>query len=256
MSIKSMVKSVSPPFVRRAVRNYRETTHYNRSYSQEGEDRLVCALFGYLDGPLAKGFYVDVGAFDPVTYSNTCLFYKMGWRGINIDARPGSMRSFRKLRPRDINLETAVSTKTEPLKYFEFNNAALNGFDSELVAERDNKRGFKIIKTHLIHPKSLKVILDEHMGPTDRIDLMSVDVEGHDLEVLKSNDWDRYKPTILLAEDSGYSDLARPQPTELATFLINLGYVPICKTPLTLVFAFNKAIATNEFGTKILRDWK
>jgi hypothetical protein len=74
------------------------------SYAQEGEDMVLRRIFE--DQPL--GFYVDVGAHHPVRFSTTYFFYRRGCRGINIDATPGSMDAFRRLRPRDINLEVAI----------------------------------------------------------------------------------------------------------------------------------------------------
>ena len=55
------------------------------------------------------GFYVDIGAHHPKRFSNTYIFYQRGWRGINIDAKPGTKEVFNKLRPRDINLEVPIS---------------------------------------------------------------------------------------------------------------------------------------------------
>ena len=52
--------------------------------------------------------FIDVGAHHPMRFSNTYLFYKKKWKGINIDPLPGSMKLFNKLRPRDINLELGV----------------------------------------------------------------------------------------------------------------------------------------------------
>src|SRR6476646_5268501 len=67
-----------------------------RSYSQEGEDRVLASLLFKIRGgkEVTDGFYVDVGAHHPFKYSNTCFFYARGWQGINIDAWPGSMAAF------------------------------------------------------------------------------------------------------------------------------------------------------------------
>src|SRR5690348_6806843 len=75
------------------------------SYSQQGEDLILRILFSHVD----RGFFVDVGAFEPRQFSNTYFFYRRGWRGINIDATPGTVSAFNKLRPRDINVEAAVA---------------------------------------------------------------------------------------------------------------------------------------------------
>ncbi len=84
------------------------------SFSHCGEDRILAYLFK----KFPAGFFVDVGAFHPRTSSNTFLLYQRGWRGINIDAQPGSMEPFRRERPDDINLELAVAEKEESLTYY------------------------------------------------------------------------------------------------------------------------------------------
>ena len=61
----------------------------------------------------SHGFFIDVGAHHPKRLSNTYYFYKRGWRGVNIDAMPGSMREFSKFRKRDINLEIPIGNNTE-----------------------------------------------------------------------------------------------------------------------------------------------
>lgn len=95
-----------------------------KSYSQEGEDIILRRFFGLNK----KGFYVDVGAHHPKRFSNKYFFYKKGWKGINIDAIPWSMNVFKKVRPRDINIEVPISSKKQKLKYYGFNESALNGF--------------------------------------------------------------------------------------------------------------------------------
>src|SRR5690554_6253894 len=98
-----------PPTLLRRWRSIRDRylrDFSRKSYSQEGEDILLEKLFeGKNDG-----FYVDVGAHHPRRFSNTYLLYRRGWRGINIDAMPGSMAEFRRLRGRDINLEIPISS--------------------------------------------------------------------------------------------------------------------------------------------------
>ncbi len=79
----------------------------------------------YFENKKTTGFYVDVGAHHPLRFSNTYKFYKRGWHGINIDAMPGSMDLFNRLRHRDINLERAVSDSKQILTYYAFNEPAL-----------------------------------------------------------------------------------------------------------------------------------
>ena len=101
----------------------------HKYYGQFGEDAVLQGIFqaeawGRAASKLGegigsdRGFYVDVGAFAPIQHSNTYWFYKRGWRGINIDATPGSMRIFNRVRRRDINLELAISTQEGELTYY------------------------------------------------------------------------------------------------------------------------------------------
>src|ERR1041385_1053171 len=99
------------------------TGHAIKSYSQEGEDMILKRIFD----EKKNGFYVDVGAYHPKRFSNTYYFYKKGWRGINIDAMPGSRKAFRRQRPRDINVESPISDKHETLTYYAFDEPAING---------------------------------------------------------------------------------------------------------------------------------
>ncbi|MCP2732462.1 FkbM family methyltransferase, partial [Symplocastrum sp. BBK-W-15] len=102
--------------------------YHNLSYSQEGEDMIISRFF---EGK-KQGFYVDVGAHHPQRFSNTYRFYLQGWRGINIDAMPGSMEIFNKIRANDINLEISISDCNQILTYYEFNEPALNGFCADI----------------------------------------------------------------------------------------------------------------------------
>ncbi|MBM4230129.1 MAG: FkbM family methyltransferase [Gammaproteobacteria bacterium] len=148
----------------------------------------------------SNGFYVDVGAHHPKRFSNTYLFYRKGWRGINIDAMPGSMREFKEWRCRDINLELGVAKERGVLDYYVFNEPALNGFSTELSEERNSaENDYHVREIIKVEVKPLREILAEYLEGR-AIDFLSVDVEGFDLDVLRSNDWSAYRPQIVLAE--------------------------------------------------------
>lgn len=172
-----------------------------KSYSQEGEDMILRRLFE----KQKTGFYVDVGAHHPKRFSNTFFFYKKGWSGINIDAMPNSMSLFNKTRPRDTNLEIPISDKKQKLKYYMFNEPALNGFSKELAEKRDGKNNYKIISEKEMETSTLEEILKKHLPHGQEIDFLSIDVEGLDLQVLKSNNWRRFRPKFVLVEILGSS---------------------------------------------------
>jgi len=170
--------------------------YLKKSYSQSGEDKVLEAYFRNQK----KGFYIDIGAHHPFRFSNTYLFYKKGWKGINIDATPGSMKLFKKYRPRDINVEIPISNSHKKISYYIFDEPALNGFSSELSKWRADKTKYKILKTIKLAPKKLSEILDKYIDPKTKIDFMSVDVEGYEYEVLTSNNWGKYTPKYILVE--------------------------------------------------------
>jgi FkbM family methyltransferase len=206
------------------------------SFSQEGEDLVLQRLFH------AKfdGFYVDIGAHHPFRYSNTYKFYLKGWSGINIDPLPGSMEKFKKSRIRDINLEIPILNNPEKeMIYYMFNEPAFNTFNEKnaLAVEKD-KRAIIINKLN-IKPYRLEEILEKYLPPNVIIDFLSVDVEGMDLEVLKSNNWEKFRPQYIVAE-SFNTNLNDDFDSELSVFLKENGYMIVSKTVNSLIFSNNK----------------
>jgi FkbM family methyltransferase len=217
----------------RRVRDfYQWDTYYQKSWSQEGEDLI---LSRYFENKKTTGFFVDVGAHHPLRFSNTYKFYKRGWHGINIDAMLGSMDLFNSLRPRDINIEKAVSDSKQILTYYAFNEPALNGFSKELTKHRDGQANNKIIFTKDIETSTLEEILDEYMPKDQNIDFLSVDVEGLDFAVLKSNNWIKYSPDLILIEICG-STLDELLNSEVTIFLKKFGYIMYAKCVNTVIF--------------------
>ena len=206
--------------------------HARASFSQEGEDLLLMRLF---EGT-AAGIYVDVGAHHPFRFSNTCLLHQRGWRGINIDARPGSMRLFRRFRPDDVNLEVGISEQPTSLEFFVFAEPALNTFDETLAVDRQ-KQGWALTGRTTVTCMTLAQVLDQHLSRlgADAIDLLTVDAEGLDLQVLKSNDWRRFRPRAIVVEILE-SELDQVTRSPTAAFLKNVGYTPSAKLYNSVVF--------------------
>lgn len=173
-----------------------EIKEMNSSYSQNGEDMILRRMFY----GVANGFYVDVGAHHPKRFSNTYAFYKRGWRGINIDAMPGSMESFNRIRPEDTNLEVGVSTTQQSLSFYVFNEPALNTFNHDQALAKSNGEKYHIVNTVQVDTFPLSVLLDRYLKPGTKISLLTIDVEGLDMQVLQSNDWGKYLPDVICVE--------------------------------------------------------
>ena len=202
--------------------------YYSRFYfSQDGEDAILLSFFGNK----ADGFYLDIGAHHPLRFSNTYLFYQQGWRGINIDANPGSMKDFEKIRPRDINLELAISSKGKELDFYMLNEPALNTFSKSLASEREQNPAYHLLEVRSIPCRTLTETLDEFLPEGQIIDFLNVDVEGHEYEVLSSNDWGRFRPNVIIVEEldeSGLMDMEKTNPVR--QLLIKNDYRFVAKT--------------------------
>lgn len=166
------------------------------SYAQEGEDLLLDRLLTRQ----YKGFYVDVGAHHPKRFSNTHYFHMRGWRGINIEPNPAVHDLFVKMRRRDVNLQLGISEQVGELLYYEFDDPALNTFDEQLMRERASDTPYRVIATRMIKVEPLAAVLAVHLPSGQAIDFLSVDVEGMDLNVLRSNDWERFRPRCVVSE--------------------------------------------------------
>ncbi|SIT68328.1 methyltransferase, FkbM family [Ectothiorhodosinus mongolicus] len=230
------IKKIMPKVVKAPLKHLHACATYDpwfeRSWSQEGEDQILRRIFKRRE----VGFYVDVGAHHPKRFSNTYLFYKRGWHGINIDAMPGSMKLFDNARPRDINLEMGIGSNAGNLDYYVFNEPALNGFSKELSEKRHEADTTDQVREVIkVDVRPLSQVLDCHLSSGQEIDFMSVDVEGLDFDVLKSNDWSRYRPKFVLAEILG-SSLHEIEQTEIGQFMHDQNYMLYAKCMNTVFF--------------------
>ncbi len=229
--LKKIIKKIVPQKIKRHLILFRDSDldRYSiKSYSQEGEDIILRRIFENKN----KGFYIDVGAHHPERFSNTFIFYKKGWHGINIDAMPGSMKLFNKLRPRDINIEKAISNKEEFLTYYIYNELAINTLNKKLAEKKDITNNYFIKNRIIIKTERLEKILDENISEKKEIDFLSIDVEGLDFEVLKSNNFDKYKPKIILMEMISWLN----NNDDIYRYMEKKGYIFFAKTVNTVFF--------------------
>jgi len=165
------------------------------SYSYGGVDLLV----DYIFKNKKKGLYVDVGAQHPVSNNNTYLLYERGWRGINIDLDIENIRLHNLVRHNDLNLCEAISSKNEDIDMYYYHDKSPINTVEKAVAD-SQKTKFKQIKK--IKTTTLNKILDAN--DIKHINYLNIDVEGHEIHVLKGLDLIKYKPDVISIE---YLDL-------------------------------------------------
>lgn len=198
-------------------------------YSQEGEGLILDRIFNLN----SKGFFVDVGAHHPKRFSNTYALYKRGWRGINIDPTPGAKELFEQIRPEDIFLPVAVSDNEDEQDFYIFEESALNTFNGNL-AEEYQHAGWELTEVRTIKSVRLASLL-ETLQLNTPIDLISIDVEDHELQVLRSNHWTKYRPTVLVVEILNF-DLNKADRYPVHNFIVEKGYQLFAKTYNTLFY--------------------
>jgi FkbM family methyltransferase len=191
--------------------------YFTKIYSQDGEDLLALRYFI----KKRNGFFVDIGAHHPKRFSNTFLLYKNGWSGINIDAMPGSMAPFKISRPRDINLEIAIGVEKTIKDFYIFEEPALNTFDKDLANERSKTQKLKNVLKVPMAP--LASILEENCPKNTKIDLLTIDIEGLDFDILKTNDWSKYQPQLLCVEIYA-RNIREVLASEISIYLEKIGY--------------------------------
>jgi len=162
------------------------------SYAQNLEDVI---LFRSLKN-VKNGFYIDVGAHDPVVGSVTKAFYEQGWLGINIEPVQQWFKKIETNRPRDINLHVAISAQPGELPFYEIVGTGLSTTNI-LYARRHEQKGFQL-KTYKVPTITLDEIISKYLVET--IHFLKIDVEGSEKTVLESISLKTVRPWIVVLE--------------------------------------------------------
>jgi len=238
--VRELVKRLLPEAMVAWIRGHR--LRHGRDFarlmfSQEGEDGILARMFEMQK----TGFYVDVGAHHPARFSNTYYFYMRGWHGINVEPNPDLAALFHRLRPRDTTVQAAVSDIEGQRTYFLFDDPALNTFDEQTARQRAAHSKYRIVARIQLPLRRLDKILDELLPGGAPIDFLSIDVEGLDTAVVRSLDWTRYRPRVVLVE-LPLESLQGALNGECNKLMSAAGYVAFAKTVNTVFFVEQTAL--------------
>lgn len=216
------------------------------SFSQTGEDVIIDFLRKVLN--LNNFSWIDIGAHNPFYLSNTALFYKKGFKGINIEGDPSLINIFFKNRKRDINLNVVISDKCEESDFYIIDPPTLSTLSNE-EAQRCKDQGYMI--KEIVKVKSMLIvdIINEYCNGIFP-DLLTIDTEGFDLIILKTIDWSN-SPKIICVEgtehspniQNGFSNL---NDSEVVKYLCSKEYFVFAYTYNNVIFV-KKEIIKNSF---------
>ena len=207
----------------------RRVLHYSAPPQFSDTDRFLKKLIEY-DVLPSEGFSVDVGCFHPVKGNTTYVLYRRGWRGINIDVDPVKIEACNLRRPQDTNITCAVSLQAGNAFFLKKGYwSSLNSLEELKRAEKEGWRKMEV------QTDTLTSLVDKTRYRNRQIDFLSVDVEGHDLIVLQSLDFDRYRPRVICVE-TWDTTLDGVIASELYRFLVSEGYRLINWVSLNLIF--------------------
>lgn len=199
---------------------------YNISFSQGGGDDIQLNKLLKRD---SKGVFVDIGCWHPIKGSNTYYFYLRGWKGICIDPNPQLGDLYKLYRPKDKFINCAVGTdEGKDITYYQLKEgySAMNTLNYESINKHNLQN--QVLSSDKVPVYSLKDILDKNLKHTDRLDFFDIDVEGFDLEVLKSNDWVKYRPKVIQIETD--LPIKKDVSSEIVKYLELVDYVLVGKS--------------------------
>lgn len=162
------------------------------SYAQNFEDVM---LWRALQG-VEKGFYIDVGANDPVLHSVTKAFYNRGWRGINIEPVEAFFRRLQEARQEDTNLQLIAAAVPGRVTFFDIAETGLSTTEPE-IARRHRAAGHAAAQIE-VQADTLARICAAHVRGD--VHFLKIDVEGGTRGVIEGLDFDRVRPWIFLVE--------------------------------------------------------
>ena len=206
------------------------------SYSQAGEDQVVRYLLGLLK--IAKPTYLDVGTNHPYIANNSFYFYLRGSKGVCVEPDPSFYSLIKKHRSRDTVVQAGVSTgsaEKAQLYVFPHPYSGWNTFLQEEAETRSRETGIPIEKTVLVPLIHINELIAQHFHPHPNF--LSIDVEGLDLAILKSINFELYKPEVICVESITFSVSNEERKiNEISDFLNSKGYFLFADTHINSIF--------------------
>lgn len=211
------------------IRNYK----FLKNGSQFQEDKFILSRFpkDY------KGTYLDIGCYHPTRHNNTYLLYKAGWKGINIDLNPLSIELFDFLRPKDTNINAAISNeKSEKKLYYIGELNTQNTLDENQLNFLKNHHNVK--QDEIIEKKietiKIATVLDYYNH--HNIDFLNLDVEGYEYNILKTINFYKININYLCIEMINHNEHSIENGQKIQNLLEKNNYIMIQKFDFNYIY--------------------
>lgn len=212
--------------------------------SQCGEDAILAYIVSVLGIPLEKCTYLDLGANHPVEGSNTNFFYRRGANGVLVEANPQLIPDLKAKRSGDIILNRCVDTSLgSKIKFYILSDDGLSTPNEEQAKEIQQKNpDVRILDTIEIESITVNDIFDEYFTDKELV-IMSVDIEGKDYEVLKSIDFQKCRPLLIVVEMIEYAKdkLSFTKDNEILNYMMENDYEEYAFTGVNSIFIDRKS---------------
>lgn len=210
----------------------------SQSFSQAGEDCCIDFLLQQLK--ITKPSYLELGVCNPITGSNTYLFYTRGAKGVLVEADKTQIDFIKKQRPNDMIINVGISASGQSeADFYIFELQGYNTFVKEEALHREKNSPYKIIRVDKVKLESINTIIASNFKSFP--DFLSIDIEGLDFEVLQSLDYNKYPIPIICAETCTFSEShIKPKNKLIETLMISKGYMVYADTYVNTIFVNEK----------------
>lgn len=167
------------------------------SYSGSSEDLLIGMLLDKLAIDYSEVRYIELGVMDPIISSNTYYFYTRGAQGILVEANPMLIPRIKRVRPRDIIINKAIyDVDNAKIPFWVSNEPGLSSIYKDHIKEEKTWEKLGIKKEIQVQTITMKAVFEK----INKVDLLSIDLEGYDYSALLQLDMKKYRPKLIIAE--------------------------------------------------------
>jgi FkbM family methyltransferase len=179
--------------------------------------------------------YLDIGAHHPTWLSNTYHFYEKGCCGVLVEADPGLADELRRVRPRDTVLNVGVGSEGGEADFYMMSAPTLNTFSRKAAEHSQSVSSHRIERVVRLPLLGVNEIVERYYSTCPNF--VSIDVEGMDLEIVRTFDFNRFRPEVFCVETTTYAeDRTEQKVPEIIRWMEGKDYFVYGDTHINTVF--------------------